>query len=590
MLKFSKTMGMLIMLVAAMFVITACGGGDEAATPSVEGHVNESNFEEFIVVDVFSARANYQGLQTGFFAQIVRELFNMELNIIAPNVAGGGDLLFQTRQAAGHLGDLIVVGAGGGTMQELVTGGLLLDMSPYLDPNGMLMTRFSDAVQNLNSIVTQDGVFGAPMEVSMLPPTAPSEAVEPTFAPFLRWDLYAQLGYPEMHSLDDLLDVLEAMQALEPVTEDGLPVFALSLFPDWDGIYMTASRQPPGFFGYYGGTGYVLMRADGGSIVSMIDEDSIMIDTLRFFNEAFRRGLLDPESATQTWSDVWTKYQNGQVLFSFWPWLGQAAFNTEENVSRGRGFMVAPIEGMRALSIGATPLGQPTLIGIGPNAQDPQRLAAFIDWLYSPEGIKAGGMLGAEVGPEGLTWEMRNGEPHLTDFGIRVLINGEDVPVPDEWGGGNWTDGANQINFPTTTLAEVNPDTGFPYYYALWPSVMRDFGSNPVVDDWRAHTGHMYTMELLRERDMLMVAPGAGFVIPEEPTEIATLRGMIAGVVVPMSWQMVYANSEAEFESLLSQMRERAYGLGLEQVLEFDFANAHYLNALRREIEASYNN
>ena len=32
--------------------------------------------------------------------RIVKDKFNMELNIIAPNVAGGGDTLFQTRSAA----------------------------------------------------------------------------------------------------------------------------------------------------------------------------------------------------------------------------------------------------------------------------------------------------------------------------------------------------------------------------------------------------------------------------------------------------------------------------------------------------------
>lgn len=64
--------------------------------------------------------------------RIVKDKFNMELNIIAPNVAGGGDTLFQTRSAAGDLGDLILTNADGGRLQNLVTAGLVMDMTDLL--------------------------------------------------------------------------------------------------------------------------------------------------------------------------------------------------------------------------------------------------------------------------------------------------------------------------------------------------------------------------------------------------------------------------------------------------------------------------
>ena len=84
-----------------------------------------TKYKDFITVDVFDSMANYQGIQSGWFAKIVKDKFNMELNIIAPNVAGGGDTLFQTRSAAGDLGDLIITGCANGRLQNLVTAGLL---------------------------------------------------------------------------------------------------------------------------------------------------------------------------------------------------------------------------------------------------------------------------------------------------------------------------------------------------------------------------------------------------------------------------------------------------------------------------------
>ena len=47
-----------------------------------------SKYEDTITVDVFASEANYQGIQSGWYAKLVKDKFNMELNIIAPNVAG----------------------------------------------------------------------------------------------------------------------------------------------------------------------------------------------------------------------------------------------------------------------------------------------------------------------------------------------------------------------------------------------------------------------------------------------------------------------------------------------------------------------
>ena len=70
----------------AVSLLAGCGGDNKSAdTGSKDG-----NYDEFITVDVYDEFANYQGIQSGWFAKIIKDKFNMELNIIAPNVAGGG--------------------------------------------------------------------------------------------------------------------------------------------------------------------------------------------------------------------------------------------------------------------------------------------------------------------------------------------------------------------------------------------------------------------------------------------------------------------------------------------------------------------
>ena len=113
-------------------VESTAGDSTESADSSDGETEGNSKYKDFITVDVFDSMANYQGIQSGWFAKIVKDKFNMELNIIAQNVAGGGDTLFQTRSAAGDLGDLIITGCGNGRLQNLVTAGLVIDMTDYL--------------------------------------------------------------------------------------------------------------------------------------------------------------------------------------------------------------------------------------------------------------------------------------------------------------------------------------------------------------------------------------------------------------------------------------------------------------------------
>lgn len=124
-----------------------------------------SKYKDFITVDVFDSMANYQGIQSGWFAKIVKDKFNMELNIIAQNVAGGGDTLFQTRSAAGDLGDLIITGCGNGRLQNLVTAGLVIDMTDYLK-DAENVHRYDSAIETTSQLVEEDGIWAIPSESS----------------------------------------------------------------------------------------------------------------------------------------------------------------------------------------------------------------------------------------------------------------------------------------------------------------------------------------------------------------------------------------------------------------------------------------
>jgi multiple sugar transport system substrate-binding protein/putative aldouronate transport system substrate-binding protein len=585
-MKYTKAIAMLVAPLIGSLSLTACTGpansDDDTGTPvSID---KDWSKEEPITIDVFDGLANYMGIQGGWFGKIVKDKFNMELNIIAPNVAGGGDTLYNTRVAGGDLGDLIIVDKGE-QMDELVEGGLLLDVSDYYG-SMKNASAYDAAVQRLNE--GKDGIYGLPTQVSTLKPTEPLEGIDPTFGPFLRWDLYAEAGYPEIGTLEDLLPVLKEMQDNHPKAENGQPTYAISLFKDWDGNMMVMAKQPACLYGY-DEMGFVLAKADGSDYQSIIDSESQYVRALRFYFEANQMGLVDPESTTQNYDTLFSKYQNGQVLLAWWPWLGQSAYNTEQNMNEGKGFELAPMQDQKIFTYGAEVYGGQQFLGIGSGAEDPARVAAFIDWLYSPEGVLASAsdtMGGA--GPEGLTWEVgSDGEPVLTDFGKKAILQGG-ADVPAEWGGGTYKDGSSALNVPVVLPADVNPETGFPYSYKYWPSY-QEAVANPLTEDWSAKMdGATTTMQYLEEHDQLMVAPGSSYAAPADTSEVEAIRNQVKASIVEYSWKMVFAKNEAEFESLLKEMQATADGLGYATVLEFDMANAKAQNDAREEVAAQF--
>lgn len=570
--------------VMAVSLLTGCGS-DEKKSADNKGS-KDGNYEEFITVDVYDEFANYQGVQSGWFAKIVKDKFNMELNIIAPNVAGGGQTLYQTRSAAGELGDLVLVNTSNGKLNDLVSSGLIMDCTDLMDGKD-IVENYGEAIDVTNEGLPEEGMFAFPNSVSTDAATESSEGLEPTFGPYIRWDYYKELGYPKMENLDDFLDVLEDMQKLARENEGSDDIYAISLFKDWDDNMMNNAKQPACMYGY-DEVGFVLSKADGTEEQSILDDDSIYMDVLDFFYEANQRGLVDPDSTTQNY-DTWSaKYTDGKVLYCPWPWVGQNLYNTAENKAAGKGFMMAPVEDMQIFSYGSCPEGNSTqVIAIGSNAEDPQRMADFIDWLYSPEGIELNGQANGAAGIKGLTWDVNeDGKPELTEFGKEALPM-NDVAVDEEYGGGNWKDGVSALNFKTVNLQDIDPNTGEAYDYLTWETTLED-NKTALDEDWSTYMGADTTMEYLEKNDKILVAPGSSYSVPEADSNITTVRGQCKSAIVDGSWKMIFAKDDAEFSSLKKDMQKTAKGLGYDDVLKVDMKNAADQTAARKASAEKY--
>ena len=563
--------------------LSACSS-DKGASSTEDAGPFPTSWDEALTVDVFDGLANQMGEQPGWFGHLVKQDFALTLNVIAPTVAGCVATLYRPRPAARALG-AVVPTAAGHTLDELVDGGLLADLTPYYEHMSSA-ARFDTAVQKVND--GKEGIYAIPTQVSGLKPTEPSEGIDPTFGPFLRWDLYKEVGYPEIGTLEDLTGVLEKMQKAMPTGDNGKKVYALSLFKDWDGNFMNNAKQPCCYYGY-DEVGFVLAAADGSDFQSILDPDGLYVRTLRWFFAMNQKGLVDPDSTTQNYDTLYSKIQSGNVLFSFWPWQGQAAFNTEDHMADGKGFMLAPLADQKIFSYGASIYGAGQVFAVGSQADDPQRTAAFIDWLYSPAGVYANSSqtMGA-AGPKGLTWDLNGDEkPELTDFGRKALL-GDGADVPSDWGGGKYADGASWLNVTTVLGNDEDPDTGYPYNYKMWETY-QDSVANPLTEDWAGKMGGaVTTMEYLTTNDQVAVAPGASYVAPQDSSEIETIRNQVKAVIVQSSWKMAFAGSESDFDALLEDLTSTAEGLGYQKVLDVDMANAKEQDKERKAVAEKY--
>ncbi len=582
--RYTKARIVAIVLVIAMILPLLAGCGSDSST-AAQGSNPGGPYEEEITIDVFDSQANFQGEDSGWFAKIVKEKFNMNLNIIAPNVAGGGDTLYQTRSANGNLGDLIITNLDKNRLNDMVSAGLVMDMSPYIDSCDNLK-KYKSAIEEASTLSDQDGLWAVPSEISNQSATTPSEVSDPTNAPSLRWDLYEAVGSPTMSTLEDLLPTLKSMQDKAGTSDSGKQCYAFTLFKDWDDNFMQNAGALCALYGY-DAIGFAMYQADGsGEVQSIVDSDSEYVRALKLLFNANQQGLVDPESTTQNFDSVSTKYKDGQILYSFWPWLGAGEYNSAENMAAGKGFETATISDMKCLSYGSFPEGKmDNGIMIGSQAQDPQRMADFIDWLYSPEGIfDSCTATGSSAGPEGLTWEMKDGTPTLTDFGKQAFVDIEDgLTVPSDWGTGTWKDGISKLNYKSVGIVDTDSDlNNITYNYQRWDDYV-NLTKTKLSEDWSAANDNADTaIQYLEDNNLLMVMPGTNYATPDYDTDISAIKEQCKQSILESSWKMVFASNETEFNTELKNMQDTVKGLGYDKVFAVDKENvANKITAIK---------
>lgn len=536
-----------------------------------------SKKNEVIKLNVYSQLANFSGKQIGWSADILKKKFNVELNIIPE-----GDGVFETRMTSGNLGDIVVWGADNDKYPLAVKNNLLFgweddnvldEYGPYIKKNMPDALKKNKELTKTITNGASDKLYGFGANVALN-----SKDHESFFYTWdTRWDLYKKLGYPKVKNLQDYHKMLKNMQKLCPSDDSGNKVYAVSLWPDWDdAMVMYVKAMATAYYGY-DELALGLYDPTNGKYHDALEENGPYLEMLKWFNDLYQDGLIDPDSMTQTYDEMIAKVQNGGTLFSIFNYSGSLGYNTKEHTSAGKLMYCMKPEGASPIVYGMNTQGGDRVWSIGAKTEYPEKCMEIINYLATPEG-----RMTMEYGPKGYTWDYDDQKhAYLTDVGMKCQKDKNTT-----MGGGykgSYHDGELQINNVTWSLDASNPDSdGETYNKESWASYNAT-PSSDIEKDWRDKTG-CTTINEYMEKGKYTVAPGTSFSKETQDTTLKTTWNQVTTEIKNSSWKAIYAKSDKKFDSVVASMKKSAKKYGYDKCVEWSRNQASRRKALEDAI------
>lgn len=519
--------------------------------------------KELLVIDVYDDAANLNGPQTGWFAKLIKDKFNIELNIIASQVVG--NTVYATRSQEGNLGDILVVDKS--KFPEIVEAGLARDISDKLPECKNIMV-FKDQIDVYNKGLTgEDGkYYGIPTEMTDTSPTTVTDDVIYS-SPMLRWDLYKQIGAPKLENLDDLLAALQKIHEIHPTNDDGDPAYPFSLWPDWDNNdNMSGPANVVQLTTWYGEKlkGSAMLKPDG-TFAPLYDRNGAYYKITKFLNKANQMGLVDPDSGYQKWDDAVAKMSSGRVDVMWYSW--QVGFwNSVDRLNAGTGFRFIPVGDQTYYADADRYYGSDRMFGIGAAVEGEKydRIMEFLDWYASPEGAQF-----EHNGIEGLNYIV-NEEGKFVPYKDNALM--DNLPVPDEFGGGGYNDGNNAINQWIVSSLCVNPNTGERYAQKYWQSY-KDMTMTEMKKEWTEMFGAEDDVSWMKANGKLLASPSVDFAPAADDNTISALRSDVNNSLCEYTWNLIMkCETDEAFEAMWDEMIAQLDGFGYQDLYAHDCA------------------
>lgn len=572
-----------LMLTGVMLTgsLTACGGGEKVDSEGTSGTKTEESAEndntadvaedeEIVKLQMLSLPSNSSGVIEGWWAEEVKRQVGVSIELLP--CGDQGDQKLQALMASGELPDIVCF-KDYKQVENAVAGDMLLayddykELLPDLYANAAMPLKY--AAEKLSCGQGKSYTVGTDAKLDM--------ETRGDKEPWLRYDLYKQLGSPEITSLHGYLDVLKQMQELEPTNEDGQKVYGLSVWKDWDRTFMCNAMFAGKFTGVEMIEGTLVeinYNTETPEVRSILDEDSLYLEFIDFLYQANQMGLLDPDSVTQRFDDAVSKMGAGRVLMGLGNW-GVGDFATRERQEEGIGHMPVFIKDSYTVTEGLQPVGRNWTVSVSKACKNPEAAMRFINYMFSFDGA----ML-QRNGPKGIMWDVdENGNPYVTEEGYEYMQDGE-KELPE---GNSFYSGCPQT-WASLHITTKNPDlNNTPIGSSFWEKKEYAPADTKLVDMWQEDFDAVDSIDYLTKNDLLK--PFQFVAYPMLTDEMEQLAARVGEVVITNSWKMAFAKDDAEYEALKKSMIEKAEGMGSNDFVawyaeEYDKALAEASNYL----------
>lgn len=499
-----------------------------------------------VSLTVYDESSVFSGEMTGWFAEVLKDRLNVKLNFRTSSNEG-----FNAYVEAGSLGDIIVFNSesdyrtakDAGLLADWEQSGLLKNHGQYLEEN------YKDALDHNRKLDSENRLYGIYGNICK-----DVEGHEDFYNCFyIRWDLYSELGYPEINTLEDFEGVLADMVRLASKDSDS-KIYGISSFGTWDDTMLDMVRSTAALYGYTD-FGFGMYNPDTGAYEPCIDENGIYVRCLRFYNSLYRAGLLDPSSESQTYTIAQKDYGSGKAVMGMYKYITDP-YNTTARLSKGK--YMAPIAAKDFSNIADeySPYGHNAIWSISSKCQNPELAMQLINWLYTPEGV-----LTNLYGPKDVTWAYDDsGTPYITEFGYSCL-NDDSTAMPEGYTGA-YNTGYSMLGSMCLSPDSALDKSGTSYNLLTWESVKESdwYSENTgrfeeAIIDWKEHTGTQDTDEYI-EKNGFTILPASDFIADELPSDLFLTNSELSGDICTNSWLAIYAATDEEFDNAVKKMQE----------------------------------
>ena len=471
----------------------------------------------------------------------VLDNFNVKLNKIVYNQ--DADERFNLSLASNDYPE-VITGLTKGDVDKLKQQGKIKDLTPYIDKYGENIKKELGDI--FNRYKDKDGkIYALPTGWGMLP--------IPDYSAHIRWDWYQEIGAPKFETPEEYYEVLKKIVEKHPTNSKGQKVYALS----WenDNCFIStanasATGSVPAAAGIWGlKEGY---KEDSNHNLTHWVNTQEGLDLTKFYNKAYKDGLLDPDSFSNKFEQWKTKVSDERVVGHLGPWwetwnAGHEVWQkTNKDWKEDQRFVQVSLKAANAeksyLSPKDTTGGGYTVIT--DKAKDPEAIIRFLNFAITPNGTRlfAWGIPNLDNS----NWNFKDGKWSFNEKTKQEIINASYDYKAHEPLGSNYLwlihTGGVISDAPETNIwiDQCFNDQ------AKWKKMMNDNLKNSIYDN--------------SAMDQI------GF-LPENP--VTVIQQQIDDTIRTYWAKAVLSKTDAEFDKNFAELKSRVQKLGVDKLEKY---------------------